>query len=603
MNIPWIDRIGDWNPQLLRELKGRFKPRNVIIAVVASLVGQFLLFVSFLNQYSNVIYVDSKYCRLYPNYEPYILQRKQLNDQINHLYSNPGKNHKFIEKIQQKVGKINDILNQKCPEDAVNMQLWWHEHAPQLFLLISIIAILALLVAGTFMLIDDLSKEERRGTLNFIRFSPRSSASILVGKILGVPSLIYLTVILAIPLHLVLGFLGQIPIGEIFSFYGVLIASCAFLYSAALLFSFLSSSVLLGFQSWLMSGAVLFLLWFTNFYKPISQTPTDWISLFNPSFILPYLVDRTGSEYLSFPFNYGAINQLQWFYLPLGATGAFVILGALLNYTLWTYWIWQGLNRCFRNPNARIISKGQSYWLVFCFEVFTLGFALQEPKVYDWKSQTTANFGGLFLFNLVLLFSLIAILSPHRQDLQDWARYRRQQVSGKRLWNKSLWHDLILGEKSPAIVAIAINLLIFTSLFLPWMLLALAEDIPKEEVLKVILCIAFFFSMMMIYASIAQLMLMMRNNKRSLYATATIIAAISLPPIILSALRINPLDNPIPWLLSTFPWMGIQAASVTTIFLAFLGELSVLALINLRLTRQLQQAGESSTKALLTGHN
>jgi hypothetical protein len=104
-------------------------------------------------------------------------------------------------------------------------------------------------------------------------------------------------------------------------------------------------------------------------------------------------------------------------------------------------------------------------------------------------------------------------------------------------------------------------------------------------------------------SSIVQWILIMRNNKRSLYATATIIAAISLPPIILSVLRIDPSSNPIPWLLSTFPWAGIQTASVTTTFLAFLGELSVLALINLRFTRQLQQAGESATKALLAGRN
>lgn len=98
-------------------------------------------------------------------------------------------------------------------------------------------------------------------------------------------------------------------------------------------------------------------------------------------------------------------------------------------------------------------------------------------------------------------------------------------------------------------------------------------------------------------------MLMMKNNKRSLYTTATIIAAITLPPTILAVLGIDPAANPIPWLLSTFPWMGIQTASVTTIFLAFLGELSLLVLINVRLSRQLQQVGESATKALLSGRN
>ncbi|GET36039.1 ABC transporter permease [Microseira wollei] len=606
MKFNWIDRIGDWNPQLLRELKGRLKPRNVIIAVVASLVGQVLLFLSFLNQL-NDIYVYQTYCRLGPTYDlKYILQqRDQINKQINSLNNNYEKNKKVLDELYRQASEISKTLHKQCPEDAVNMQLWWQDYAPKLFLLISVIAIFALLVAGTFMLINDLSQEERRGTLNFIRFSPRSSGSILVGKILGVPILVYLAVILTIPLHLWLGIMGQIPIGEIFSFYGVLIAGCGFFYSAALLCSFVTAW-LIGFQSWLISGAVLCFLWITSCTKPIYQNPTAWISLFNPSFILRYLVDGTGSEYWSETLLRSVtINELQWFYLPLGASGGFIILGSLLNYTLWTYWIWQGLNRCFRNRNATILSKGQSYWLVFYFGIVTLGFALEEAQQYYgvWYSHISTNFVFLPLFYVVLLFSLIAMLSPQRQDLQDWARYRHQRVSRKGFWNWSLWQDLILGEKSPAQVAIFTNMLILASLWLPWMLLLPKEDIPtSEQVLKDIFPMAFFFSIMMIYASIAQLLLM-RNDKRSLYATATIIAAICLPPTILLFLGINPSENPIPWLLSTFPWVGIEAASLTNVFLTFLGELSVLALINLRLTRQLQQAGESATKALLAGRN
>ena len=48
LKLDWLDPLGDWNPQLLRELKGRLKPRNLILAGVLSLLGQFLLFMSFL---------------------------------------------------------------------------------------------------------------------------------------------------------------------------------------------------------------------------------------------------------------------------------------------------------------------------------------------------------------------------------------------------------------------------------------------------------------------------------------------------------------------------------------------------------------------------
>lgn len=605
MNFNLLDRIGEWNPQLLRELKGQLKPRNIIIAVVVSLVGQFLLFLSFLNQHFNNINVVSKYCNWRYNYEHYIMERDRINQQISVLYSKYLTNRKLIDELYKKVSEISRILEKQCPEDAVNMQLWWQDYALGLFLWISAIAICALLVAGTFMLINDLSQEERRGTLNFIRFTPRSSVSILVGKLLGVPILVYLAVILAIPLHLWLGIKGQIPIVDIFRFYGVLVASCAFFYSFAVLLG-LASSGISGLQSWLGSGAVLLFLYLTHFANPINQTPIDWLNLFNPGLILNYLASKVSSEY-HYPVYDGEIKKWQWFYLPLGESGAFVILAAMLNYTLWTYWIWQAINRYFHNPNARIITKRQSYWLVLSFELIALGFAIQEPTEYNywqWKDQTNTNFGWLFLLNLIVLFSLIAMLSNQRQDLQDWARYRHQQVSGKGFWNWSLWQDLLLDEKSPSQLAFLTNMLIITSLWLPWILLIPEEHIAtSEEGLKFILAIAFFFSMMMIYASLVQLMLMMRNNKRSLYATATIIAAISLPPTILLVLGINPSDNPIPWLLSTFPWAGIETASLTTTFLAFLAQLSVLVLINVRLSRQLQQVGESATKALLSGRN
>lgn len=43
MKLNWLERLGDWNPQLMRELKGRLKLRNLLIAGVISLLGQFLL--------------------------------------------------------------------------------------------------------------------------------------------------------------------------------------------------------------------------------------------------------------------------------------------------------------------------------------------------------------------------------------------------------------------------------------------------------------------------------------------------------------------------------------------------------------------------------
>lgn len=64
------------------------------------------------------------------------------------------------------------------------------------------VMLLLLMAIGSYWLVKDLSKEYRRGTFTLIRLSPQASRSILLGKLLGVPILLYLAMALAIPLHL-----------------------------------------------------------------------------------------------------------------------------------------------------------------------------------------------------------------------------------------------------------------------------------------------------------------------------------------------------------------------------------------------------------------
>src|SRR4028118_136273 len=276
MPLNLLDRIGEINPQLFRELKGRLKVRNVTSAVTISLLGQLLLLRFGLQDYPAI---------------------------------------------------------------------------QQIFSFISVIVMFALLVMGTYMLISDLAREERRGTLNFIRLSPQSARSILGGKMLGVPMLLYLAAVLTIPLHLWSGLSAQIPLVEIISFWAVMIASCAFFYSGALLFGLVSSG-LSGFQAWLGSGAVLLFLYIAS-NKWIERNPGDWLKLFCPFF--------------------GNFEEWQWFDLPLGESEDCVFIFVLLNYGIGTYWIWQALNRRFHNPDATLVSKQQSYLLSACVAVVSLG--------------------------------------------------------------------------------------------------------------------------------------------------------------------------------------------------------------------------------------
>ncbi|HEY9794643.1 MAG TPA: hypothetical protein V6D30_03300 [Leptolyngbyaceae cyanobacterium] len=613
MTLPWLDRLGEWNPQLFREIKGRLKRRNIAIAIATSVLGQLLVLLYWLRQIpTQHYYMGGPYCQLRKVYEASQRQSAQLGAQYSQLqaqfsrYTKPE--HYNPEKIQELKGRIEDLkarrehleqflINGNCPPDAINMQLWWQDHYPQIFTSLSVTILFALLVVGSYMLINDLAREERRGTLNFVRLSPQSTQSILLGKLLGVPILLYIAAILTIPSFLWSGLSAQIPLVEIISFWVVLVASCAFFYSASLLFGLVSSG-LGGFQSWLGSGAILIFLVIAN-TRQIDHSPTDWLNLFNPSVLLPYLVDRTGSRYKQFPFNHGAIQDWQWFYLPLGAAGISVVIFSLLNYGLWTYWIGQALNRRFRNPTTTMLSKQQSYLLVACSTVVTLGFALQSPQ-QRYSSQFLYNLNALFVVNLLLFLGLIAALSPHRQALQDWARYRRSKGStARRFWSYSLVQDLIWGEKSPAVGAIAINLIIASLPVVSWILL---WNVGLDHKLTALSGLVLILNLILLYAALTQLMLLMKTPKRTIWAAGTVVSAIFLPPLILSMLSLNPGQNGGGlWLFTAFPWYAVEKASATLICQVLFVHWSILGVLTLQLTRQLRRAGESASFALLAG--
>ncbi|MFP4103505.1 ABC transporter permease, partial [Coleofasciculus sp.] len=476
----------------------------------------------------------------------------------------------------------------------LDIQLWWQDHYRDMFISLSLVVFFALLVIGSYMLIANLSHEERRGTLNFIRLSPQSTGQFWLGKLLGVPILLYLAIAMTIPFHLWSGLSGKIPLAEIISFWVILIASCGFFFSAALLFG-LFGSWFSGFQAWLGSGAVLAFLLMANF-KPINNSSFDWLSLFSPSVLFPYLVNETNSRYTSFPFHLGKIQAWQFFNLPLGMMGFSIVVLTLLNYGLWTYWIGQAFNRQFRNPGTTLLSKRHSYLFTACWITFTLGFALQE-QTSGYSYQFPDNVYIVLAFNLVLFLGLIAALSPQRQALQDWARYRHQNRSTVK---SSLMADLLWGEKSPALLAIAMNCMIVALPLTGWILLA-SVDINLK--LQAFASLILSLSMILIYSAIAQFILLMKTPKRGIWATGIVVATIVLPPTLLSVLSIYPGQNwGGLWLFTAFPWDYVMRhASIGLVLQAFLVQVIILGGLNWQLRRQLRLAGESATKALLAG--
>ena len=603
MLVNFIDRVGELNPQLFRELKGRFKAFNILIAMGSSLLLQLIVFLFQLREFPDEnYYLRATYCTLgkvYENQEQELYKQQSLLIQkIDNYRQIQLSDNTILPNLQAQLQQVKTDLsslqsylsNNICPLDKIDWQLWWRDHWEYTFLTLSVIFVFTLLVGGTYLLISDLAKEEQRGTLNFIRLSPQSETSILTGKILGVPSLIYLFVLTAIPLHLWAGNSAEIASSNILSYYAVLAASCIFFYSAALIFG-LVSRWFSSFQPWLGSGAVLGFLFITmimvSSYGQFNNLLT-WIRFLSPWDITNYLFPNLFHSYRD-----SSIKELQFFYLPIGKNLITLVGFHLVNYGICSYGIWQGMKRCFRNADSTILSKGQSYLFVAFTQVMCWGLTISAVNDrYD--------IGMIFLialFNFALVLALSIVLSPHRQTIQDWARYRHQNHR-----DKSVLEDLIFGERSLAIVAIVINLLIATTPIMIWILLSPTHfyngGVDKN---KVLLALVLSFNLILIYATIAQLMLLMKNPKRYVLAVGTIGVAMFLPSIILSVLGISPSENPTLWLFSTCPWLAIQYSETTTIFMALLADFTVVALLNFQLNRQVRVLGESATKVLLAG--
>lgn len=520
MTLDWLYRLSDWNPQFFREVKGRLKSRNLGITVTASLLLQVLVLFLFWGQLPGPDSLSSQYCT--------------------------GKMDYY---------RVFVCINRDSfGTPAINWTLWWAD----VFRVFSWALPFVLLIAGVYMLIGDLSKEEKRGTLNFIRLSPQLSDRILIGKILGVPIIPYLVVALAVPLHLWTAIAGGISLKTVLAIYLLTAAACGFYYAGALLFAFLG-----GFQGWV--GAIVVWVTFSIFFQ-----------------VMNYGGDRS------------IVVPSIYFNTPIGSSLMLSLLFGLITFGVGTYWVWQAVNRRFRNPNATLLSKRQSYLATASFEVWLLGFVVRGASDYPRPFEELAV---VSFVNLLWFMVMIAALIPQRQMLLDWARYRRERVSSsKRFWSRSIMTDLLWGEKSPALVAMALNLGIAIAIFTPW-ILAWSE---RSLQVRAIASLGLGATFILICATIAQMILFMKSPRRTMFTAIAIGGLVAFPPVILGMLSLYPHAAPIAWLFSAFAIAAVESASLPMIFVSFLGHLSILSLLNIRIARQLKKAGESESKALLS---
>ena len=516
MELKRLNQLGEWNPQLFRELKGQLTTRNLFLGVTISLVCQlFLLF----------------------------LGSEMRGDSINSLY------------------------------------IRWES----VFIILNWILPFLLLTCGVYLLISDLGKEEHRGTLNFIRLSPQSSQSILIGKMLGVPAVLYLGIVLAIPLHFGSALAANFSLGWLLEMYLLWGVGCGLLYSSAFLMTLLYGGKS-GIQALAWSGTLLGFM-FGSVYI----------------YVIHVIFDSSGWS--------NGLGNWYWFSLPVGHDPQLTVLWMLITLSVATYWIWQAVNRMFRNPNSTVVSKSQSYWLVASLQLWLLGFCVPPLNEFSSDSQTFLDFqvflGAtiLLVFNPVGFISLSGVLSPRPQALRDWARYRHtSHFTDKKLLNRSLIQDLIWGEKSPGLVAIAINFLLTAAIWLPWIVLGLGQVESNKDftVPMALLGLLLTLNVILIYVAIAQVMLFMSKWKQSVWIVGTVGVLVGALLAIWATMGMSPLEMPFLWLLSPLPIVAFTNATATTIFLGLLTQLGILGLLTLQLTRQFRKLGESTSKRLFT---
>ncbi len=540
-----IDKVGDWNPQLFRELKERLKLKNIGLATGTSVLIQGLVYFYFYSQIPVTI-LDSKNgaaaISISPTQSSYC-RTSEFN----------GDYH------QADLCTLNSLS-----EVNIHWQHWWSD----LFICLSWILPLGLILGAVHLLVADLVQEEKRGTLNFIRLSPQSAKTIFIGKILGVPSLVYLAITVMLPFHLFAGIAagGNIPL---LAAWYLTIGSIWFLLSSvAVLYVLLGGS-----QAILTVSAVAYpvgiLLLVVNYYVSCTINHDSWLT----------------SDAIE--------NSSLWFWLPImhNAIGFYAFgIGCCVAAI---YWIWQTLERRYFNPTATVLSKFQSYqinlWLGIWFAGFAIPIACRQMSTYDREGKIVA----MAIVHFIALFALIPLLLPSKQSLLDWSRYRREHVTHQHrwFWQRDLVQDLIHNDKSPALLALAINLGMAICLWLPVGLITLTQE---KHGIRFVAGLCLSASLMMIYATIAHWVLFLNLKKRHLWLV-TIVGGMMILPIGLGIV-ISHNSQPmglaaILLLFSPLAPVGIIGLSGGSILAVFGAQLALLAGLTHQFQRKLQISG------------
>jgi hypothetical protein len=512
----YFDAIGDFNPQLLRELKSRWSWRNGAITTAISGLAQGIVLLSFYSKLptsANSSYPARDYCLT--------------------------------------------LVKEKCSIDALGNVLidwtrWWGEVA----IGISWVMFYGLFAGGVYLLASSFSQEEKRGTLDFIRLTPQKASQIFGGKLLGVPVLVYWATALALPLqfHATQG--AGISRLYVLSWDLWMVAVAMLLYGGASLATlwFKAQSILLTAATLMVTYPILYLSMVWN------HTPSYFGS---------------GSGWYNLPLR----NSLSYYWIFTILTGVGI------------YWLYKALERRYLKPKATVLSKGQSYLWSLLFHLFFAGFCFYDNSSFSSPFSFNSNrssYGDSFssallaVFGTAWLLLLIPLLLPSRQSVVEWARQRRQLGSDLK--------SLIWNDKSPAVLAVALNVAIAS---LVWILLS-ATSPSSDNILPMVVGVVMTGLLAAIYSAIAHWGLFWKVNNRHGWIAGIIGGLIFLPVVGAIFIGLGGYSNPL-YLLSPFLWMAIKSADGWMILFALLLMVGSLSFVMFRFNKVLKKVGRSES--------
>ena len=567
-----LDRLGDWNPQLMREWQGRSRWRNLLMATLPAIAVQALILLQRLAELPNKFAKINRYCT------GSLSDSNEIQRYCTFLPNNSGLN--------------------------IQWSMFWSD----VFRDISVTLPWVLIVGGVFLLIADYSKENQRGTLNFLRMSPASSRQILLGKLLGVPILLYSIVAVTLPLHLgaglAAGFSG-LALGE---YYLVLAATMFCFYAAALWFASLTPK-LQGAGPWLGALVVLLLLFLGMVITDNSHTTIlNWSTVFNPIYSLSFFDSSNLESSRSYwPFTGHNSLDIVWFTHRLNN---FSYLALALTNTLGLgLWFWSLLERRFQAPGLTPISKQQSYGLTLFVSLLAIGFctAPYRAKYNEIFSYRSHDISGFIIAMVIWSLMLIFLLLPSQQAVLDWARYRRQRKAKRAgatefkadaTVSRNLLWDLRRNDNSPTELAFVINLAIIGGVFAA-SLTFLSEGYRQYPLL---ILLSWLFSALFLYSCLGMVQLLSLSNYQhrhwmSVGGLVTVIAGI---PAALGMLGLTPnASTAMLWLLTIAPLSVVESSGTLAITFGLATHLAIAGSLTWVLTKRLCHLGQSEWKALL----